>query len=212
MGRWEYKLQHQEHQDYYDIMKDHLGIEPEFRDLISYRIIATSESEVKKCFEYYKEGWALLGKDTSNYSEVYNEFFNVEESGYVMSTEQILKANDNIIEHARDSNLVVNNRKQNITHLDIDEENAKPKTRRCIKCNKLFNTISNNTCNSCKKEENIIKWFNPFSFNGALYLGIAGTGIYILYNNVSISYTGFLILGGLSLFAFLYFQDNYKKK
>jgi len=212
MGRLEHILQYQEHQGFYENMKDHLQIEPEFRDLISYRIIATSMEEVKSLFEYYREGWSLLGKDTSNYSEVYDEFFNVEDSPPLRSTEEILKEIDMIVENAKDPNLIIDYRRQNTNAFDVNEEDPKAKPRRCIKCNMLFNTVSNDTCDSCKKEEDDFKWFDPFSFRGILYLGILGAVLYVLYNNVSISYTSFLVLGGLVLFAFLYFDDNYKKK
>ncbi len=94
---------------------------------------------------------------------------------------------------------------------DFEQEYVK-----CKKCHKSFKTYDLEICPSCeklKKEgEDNFKWFNPFSFKGASYLGIAGVIIYILYNNISISYTGLIILGGLALFAFMYFEDNYKKK
>ncbi len=105
MGKWEYKMQAFK---YYDLIKEELGIEPEYRDLINYRIIATSKDQVKADFTFYKYGWNLINKDTSNADEIYNEFFNSEEDEvYPISSEDVLSEIDRIVEGAQDPNFKI---------------------------------------------------------------------------------------------------------
>ncbi len=192
MGKWEVKLQAKK---YYDIIKEEMHIEPEFADLINYRIIATSLEKAKEDFNDYLYGWNLIGKDVSNAQQVYDDFFNTEM--YHSTPKSINDYNseiDSILKNATDHYPYIQEDMYNDGKYSQIEEDKEIKN------------------NNFPKEEDNFKWFNPFSFKGALYIGIGGMIIYFLYNNLSITYTGVIILGTLALFAFMYFEDNYKKK
>ncbi len=192
MGKWEVKLQAKK---YYDIIKAEMHIEPEFADLINYRIIATSLEKAKENFNDYLYGWSLIGKDVSNAQEVYDDFFNTElHHSTPKSITDYNSEIDSILKNATDHYPYIQEDMYNDSKYSQIEEYKEIKD------------------NSIPKEEDNFKWFNPFSFKGAFYIGIGGMIIYFLYNNVSISYTGVIILGTLALFAFMYFEDNYKKK
>lgn len=191
MGKWELKLQTKR---YYDNIKEELHIEPEFADLINYRIIATSKEKVKEEFQNLVYGWSLLGKSVDNSKHVYDEFFNSEM--YHTTSKSLKEFNseiDSIISNATEHTPYIQEEMYNDEkHSQIDDiEESKEKD---------------------SKQEDDFKWFNPFSTKGIIYIGIAGVVIYFLYNNISITYTGFIVLGTIALFAFMYFEDNYKKK
>lgn len=191
MGKWELKLQTKR---YYDNIKEELHIEPEFADLINYRIIATSKEKVKEEFQNLVYGWSLLGKSVDNSKQVYDEFFNSEmHQTTSKSLKEFNSEIDSIISNATEHSPYIQEEMYNDDkYSQIDD----------IEESKEKNSI----------EEDGFKWFNPFSTKGIIYIGIAGVIIYFLYNNISITYTGFIVLGTIALFAFMYFEDNYKKK
>lgn len=192
MGKWELKLQTKR---YYENIKEEMHIEPEFADLINYRIIATSKEKVKGDFQNLVYGWSLIGKSVENSEQVYDEFFN---------TELYHSTPKSITEYNSEIDSIVKNATNHYPYVQEDMYNDS-------KYSQIEEAEEIQESNPIKEEDNF-KWFNPFSFNGALYLGIAGVIIYFLYKNISITFTGFIVLGALALFAFMYFEDNYKKK
>ena len=192
MGKWELKLQTKR---YYENIKEEMHIEPEFADLINYRIIATSKEKVMGDFQNLVYGWSLIGKSVENSEQVYDEFFN---------TELYHSTPKSITEYNSEIDSIVKNATNHYPYVQEDMYNDS-------KYSQIEEAEEIQESNPIKEEDNF-KWFNPFSFNGALYLGIAGVIIYFLYKNISITFTGFIVLGALALFAFMYFEDNYKKK
>lgn len=192
MGKWELKLQTKR---YYENIKEEMHIEPEFADLINYRIIATSKEKVKGDFQNLVYGWSLIGKSVENSEQVYDEFFN---------TELYHSTPKSITEYNSEIDSIVKNATNHYPYVQEDMYNDG-------KYSQIEEAEEIQESNPIKEEDNF-KWFNPFSFNGALYLGIAGVILYLLYKNISITYTGLIVLGALALFAFMYFEDNYKRK
>ncbi len=192
MGRRECEIKASE---YYLTIKNHLGNEPTFDDLINYRIIATSENDVREHFAFYKLGWKLINQDVSKADEVYKRYFEYDEV-YLPCSDDVIAENDRIIDGATNSFPYVqediyqgSNYSMPIHEdewVDVSSKNNEP--------------------------EKHFTWFNPFSFNGALTIGIGGSIAYFLYKNISMTETGFIIVGALVLFGFLYFESNYKRK
>lgn len=196
MGKWECKIQASK---YYDVIKDEFGIEPEFRDLINYRIIATSKDQVKEDFAFYKYGWNLIDKDTSNADEIYNEFFNCkEEEVYPRSNEEVLSEIDRIVESAQDPNFKIYNpnfeqelHKNSFIKLGEQEELQKNKNIQIkIEPSKPIN-----------KEENMNDLLYAFGFIMILgWIGIGGVLRYIINPEIptwlilSILFIGFILV------------------
>ena len=179
---------------YYMTIKNHLGIEPTFDDLINYRIIATSENDVKEHFDFYKLGWKLINQDVSKADDVYKRFFEYDEV-YLPNSDDVIAENDRIVDDTTGSFPYIQE--------DIYQgSNSRPNNE-----DEFVNVSSKN-----KKPKKDFTWFNPFPSNGALKIGIGGSIVYLLYTNISMTETAFIVLGALVLFAFLYFEDNYKKK
>lgn len=166
----------------------------DFDDFINQEIEKTSVEMGQKYFEVHKYLWNKIGRDISNHEDVYYNNISLALKNYSFYNDDKITEIDNIIK---------------------DATNHYPYVQEDIYNNGIYSNIEERDVikesNNPKDKENF-KWINPFSPKGILYIGILGVIIYILYNNISISYTGFLIVGILVLFAFLYFENNYKRK
>lgn len=202
MGKWECKLKAIE---YYELVKKEIKKEPSFEDLIRNRIVSTSVSEVKNNFEFYRLGWNLIDKDTSNSSDIYYEYITSQEK-HPRTQEEVYAENDAIIES-------ITEHPYNTNVMYEDEMSTLPKTEyiNCSDCGRVFKSFEEyGKCDKCslkakKVEEN--KKLKPFTFNSFLYVLI---GFGILYFLFSLDYTTFLFVGGIGLFTLLYFLDAKK--
>ncbi|WP_033959941.1 hypothetical protein [Psychroserpens jangbogonensis] len=88
MGKWECLAQAD---GYYKIIKEKIGREPTFDDLIKYRVSVTSLNDVQSNFDDYVSGWNLLNKDVSNSDEVYDKYFKARDD-FDKLVEEISKA------------------------------------------------------------------------------------------------------------------------
>jgi hypothetical protein len=163
-----------------------------FDDFINYQIKKTSVREVYQYFEVYKFLWDKIGRDISDYDDVFYNNITLALKDYSSSNSDKIDEIDSIVSNATSYSPYIQEDMYNdskYSHIENLQE----------------------TKENTSKEENDFKWFNPFSFNGALYIVIAGLVIYFLYKNISITYTGFLIVGALVLFGLLYFGDKINK-
>ncbi len=175
-------------------LDEELQLKSDFNHFINYEIEKTSVQEVYKYFEVYKYLWSKIGRDISDYDDVFYNNITLALKDYSSSNSDKIAEIDSIVKNATNHHPYIQEDMYNDNKYSQIEEYKEIKD------------------NSIPKEEDNFKWFNPFSFKGAFYIGIAGMIIYFLYNNLSITYTGVIILGTLALFAFIYFEDNYKKK
>lgn len=191
MGKWECKLKAYE---YYDEIKNEIGIEPDFRDLMNYRIKVTSLLEVKNDFDFYKSGWILINKDASKCDEVYLEFFGIDELDNYRSNEDILNEIDSIAENAQDSNFKLYNpnfeknlnndslfelglKDLEINRGKLTKKKVEMKNSNCPKCGNYF---IGSKCNKCSKREETTNDF-LYAFGFIMTLGLLGIGGIIRY-------------------------------
>lgn len=165
-----------------------------FDDFINCQIEKTSVREVYQYFEVYKYLWSKIGRDISDYDDVFYNNITLTLKDYSSSNSDKIAEIDSILKNSTSHSPYIEEDMYNDSKYSQIEDLQETKE------------------NTSKEEEDDFKWFNPFSTKGIIYIGIAGVIIYFLYNNISITYAGFILLGVIALFAFMYFEDNYKKK